>query len=347
MARMDDVFAELRERTSILDELAKRPGPPDRRTKAHLFYFWTDVAYAARGVGRWVIETREIPRGKAKAVELAVRAFQTRKPRDVLAWWKKNRRRVDTLLESQNWPERTSASEDVYDVGPLTVHDTLHMSRAERDRTLGVIEDAVSAIRSSEPALSDVLYGDVQVVGRLREARTLAWYYPEDDVVYLRPQPEDSELEIFNLVHELAHRYWRRFMGKSERQPWVTRHTAIQRTPVQVTSPRPGDLLDIGGGNQAEIQEIKYLQGFSGPQAIVEGGRVPVSSILRIREQRALSELFPTIYAMRDPEEHFADAFAMHVMGRLSGEHEDFFEQWLESTRGRAPNALKRRLMPA
>lgn len=349
MVQIDTAFADLKQSAAVLDDVVKveRPSKLTKRTKSYLFYYWAHVAAPARYVGRWVIETREIPRGKAKAVELAVRAFEIRKPRDVLAWWKKNRRHVDTLLETQDWPERTTSSEDVYQVGPLVVHDTLHMSRAERERTLGVIEDAVTAIQSAEPALADVLYGDVQIVGRLRKARTLAWYYPADDMVYLRPQPDDSQREALNLAHELAHRYWKRFMDARDRRAWAERHAQLSRTHVDVEVPHAGDLLDMGAGETTEILEIRYVHGAQGPQAIVEEGRIPMSSLIRMREQAARSELFPTVYAMRDPEEHFADAFAMHVLGILPDEHEEFFRDWLESSRGRTPNALKRRLMPA
>jgi hypothetical protein len=68
---------------------------------------------------------------------------------------------------------------------------------------------------------------------------------------------------------------------------------------------------------------------------------------MRNREKRARAALFPTVYAMRDPEEHFADAFAMHAMDQLPDEHEEFFRNWLARSRERAPNRLKSRLMPA
>lgn len=345
MPSIAEDFADLAARAAYFDEQFDHLDPDDRLGTRTADLVWSYLAAPARRISTWVIETRAIPRGKAKAVELAVRAFGIKKPRNVVAWWQKNRRHVETLLEAQNWPDRTAEGLDVYEVGPLVVHDTLHMSDAELSRTLEVIERVIEAL-ADDPGLSDVLYGPVYVVGRLRVPRVLAWYYPKDDVIYLRPQRGDFERETFNLLHELGHRFWRQFLTPEERKPWITRHTELSYASVDVPSPQPGDLIPVHGREDpVEILDIRMIPGLRDPQVIVEDGRIPYASIVRKREQRARAELFPTAYSMQDVEEHFAEAFAMRALGILPEEHEAFFEDWFEDVRPRSPNALKAALL--
>jgi hypothetical protein len=322
-----DPFQELRRRSEAFDEVFGHQGPDASwGAQAAMRAHWGFVAAPARQVGRVVVETRAIPKGKAKAVELAVRAFTGKGPRDPAAWWKKNKKHVALLLEAERWPVREGGDE-VIEVGPLTVHDTVHLTGRDRERTIDVVEKAVAALEDGP--FSAVLYGPVYIVGQLRRARTLAWYYQADDTVYVRPHPKSGDREAFNLIHELGHRYWNKSMSKEDRQAWVARHNALLRASVDVPPVVVGDKIPVRSGEDV-IVEIKYLPRLRDLQAIMGGGgRIPVSSIIRVRDHNARVKLFPTNYAMTDVEEHFAEAFAMYVMGTLPEDHEQFFRTWM------------------
>lgn len=336
-----EAFWQLRHRAARFDDDfgGKDPDRVSRRAEAEMLTRWGRVVSPGRQLRNWVVETRAIPRGKAKAVELAFRAFETRRPRKTLKWWRKNRRHIDTLLEAESWPERGESDEDIYDIGPLVVHDTLHLTPSELERTLGVVEHAVERIQDAEDPFARVLYGPVYVVGRLRMPKHLAWYYFEEDVVYLRPQPEDTEREAFTLIHELGHRYWALLMDTEDREAWTARHRELSRTRVEVPTPAVGDLVPVAGHDEPiPILEIKYMRGARDPQAIVESGRIPLFSILKNRQREKLAEMFPTVYSMKNAEEHFAEAFAMHALGTLPDEHERFFQDWIDASASRDRN---------
>ena len=56
----------------------------------------------------------------------------------------------------------------------------------------------------------------------------------------------------------------------------------------------------------------------------LEGGSyIPAAGYARVMAQRA----YPTIYAAKDPEEHFCEAFALLCMGELAEPHRAAFEE--------------------
>jgi len=160
---------------------------------------WAWIDEPGRDLVRWVLETRAIPPGKAKSVELMARSFleyePTRPPRKIDSWWTKSRDGIHLLLETQGWPEKSldapteAGVQEVQKVGPFTVHNTVHLEGKKLASTLEVIEQATAAVSRAGSKASRVLYGDIRVVGRLLQPKSLAWYFVKDDEVYLRPHP--------------------------------------------------------------------------------------------------------------------------------------------------------------
>lgn len=284
---------------------------------------WTWLVRWGTDVATWVVETRTIPKGKEKAVELAARLFTmaNRSPKDIPTWWDKNEKHIHLLVEALSWPERTEGSlQEKFSVGPFTVHNTLHLEEGKLQGTVSVIVKAMQKIKPFHK-FNKVLYGDVFVVGQLRHSKSLAWYYNQDDTVYLRPQ-KTSEKELVNLIHELGHRYWYKFLGAEAQRQWHSVYTILKR-PVQVKLPEVGEPLGVlVKGVDNPIVE-SYGRGNKGvPIVTIVGGQVfSATGVLSILEAEATERKFPTPYSATSVEEFFAEAFAHYIVGDLSEDH--------------------------
>ena len=155
-------------------------------------------------------------------------------------------------------------------MGPFEVHNTLHLTGDALDGTKEVIVKAQSALQASGSRLSKVLYGDIRVVGQIRGTNTLAWYLPNEDEVYLRPHLKVGRGEVHNLVHELGHRYWERFLDRGGQIEW---HAAFVRVEgKKIIVPKVGDEVPVKGpkGHKGPVSVVKdegyrYVLSTGGP----------------------------------------------------------------------------------
>lgn len=302
---------------------------------------------AGQRLAKYIIQFKSVPKGKAKAVQQAAATFikMRRAPRNLATWWQKNAKHMQTLLDSRTWPFKSVEDEgdEVYKLGPFEVHNTLGLADKALASTNKAIASAAKFLETSGiPKARSVLYGPVMVVGKLQQPRTLAWYYPGDDTVYLRAHTKAGKGEVHNLVHELAHRYWAKQFRNQ--RAWVKHHRRVKNR---------------GEGEQADDANLDMLKGLKvgdvfplpisgmirgGPPRITEisptswslensrgRGRVSKSAIVKTmqsnsRKTKAIKH-FPTPYASTDAEEHFAEAFAMYAMNQLPVEHKEAFEE--------------------
>lgn len=327
--------------TNFAAEVAGVP-PKDERDRAwiranvFLQGSWKWLIDWGERVATWVIETRSIPPGKAKATEMAARTFikAVRPPRDVAAWWEANARHAYLLLDAISWPERTDAvGEDGVQeklvVGPFVVHNTLHLTGPKLAGVVEVLEAAAQKIKAAQPSsLEKVLYGEVFVVGQLKQSKTLAWYFDHDDRVYLRPHLKVGRGEVHNLIHELGHRYWFKFLSGTARQAWNTDFYLMKNTDApRVSVPKPGESVGITfKGHVGEDVKVVSIKPNLGGQLQVElstGGWVSYDVLRRALQDQAIAAKFPTPYAATQAGEYWAEAFAMHVLGTLPEYHEE------------------------
>lgn len=295
---------------------------------------WVRLINTGRAVATWVVETRSIPRGNAKAVEMAARLFLTsqRQPRDHKAWWAKNEKYARLLLAAFKWPEKQEGGEGVQEkvaVGPFVMHNTLHLEDEKLQSTIAVVEKATARIRSSNSKLAKVLYGDVFVVGRIAQSKTRAWYYVNDDSLYLRLMT--GLTEVRSLCHELGHRYYFKFLTEEQRKQWRKEFTAISYAPKgKVELPKVGGPLGIPVRGRSSMPIVKSYEFTPRGTHIITlegGGEVSVDQIYKLLVQQAQHRKFPTPYASTNHEEYFAEAFADYVGGDLAPEHVRIFEE--------------------
>lgn len=337
---VENWFANFRSSIIDMDVMPERKPPPEAgslemaRWRIRFEGRWADLVRWGKFISTWVVETRSIPAGSTKAVEVATRTFLSTKlkPRDVAAWWEKNKRYAVLLLSTYKWPERGTATQDgireMFTLGAFTVHNTLHLEGDKLTSTEAVVEKAEKVIRKF-PKLARVLYGDIFIVGRLQQPRTLAWYNIEDDKVYVRPQ-KLSEEELINLTHELGHRYWFKFLGNAGQREWHTLFYLKKNTNVPSASlPKPGEPLGIlvKGKDNPVVEAI--VPDFAGNLQVklVGGGYISANVVRNELSNQQLRTKFPSRYAMTSAVEFFAETFAYYVVGGLSPENTAEFEK--------------------
>ena len=299
-------------------------------------YFLQDafsaVVERAREMADWALQTRAIPKGEAKALELATRLVTIiRVPSNIISWYDTNRQKLDFLLQTMTWGEKSSGSAgslDLATVGPFKVHNTIGAKEKQFKDLQALVK---SAVRVITPVMDfkKVLYGDVFIVGQLRQARTLAWYSPSQDEVYLRNLARKGIDDLESLVHELGHRYWFKFATPNQKRniSLLYMDLGISARNVRVPDLKPGDVLPVpvrGLEPPLVITSITPRSYVITPRKLPVGvlpgatATVSIDAVQGLMKQKAVTgKLFPTAYSMKNDVEFFAECFAFYVLGKL------------------------------
>ena len=330
--RVDNLLLHFRVKLNLFEKgiaewkLAAETKPNERASQAGLQYQWESlVRVTGSQLAEWVLETREIPPGKAKAVELSTRVFisATRKPSDVISWWEKNEKYVRLLNEALTWPEKRENGDtetpQILNVGSFVVHNTILASGTTLESVKGVIKEAESVVSGSP--FSKVLYGPVYVVGKIEQAKTLAWYKQSTDDIYVRAFPNVNHNEIRSLVHELGHRWWFKFMSTAAKRA-ITRWYQDLDSSTEIPLSQVGDKLPVP------------LKGYKDPPTITKinwdryeidvGGSVKIDVVNKILKG---IRGYPTPYSATNNEEFFAELFCMYLLGTLQPKFLEVFQK--------------------
>ena len=266
-------------------------------------------------ISRWAIETRRIPPGKAKLLELTARLFQAskRRPPNLIKWYDTNREKLEFLSEVATWPERTG--EDTLTLGSFEVHNTV----GANEKVMAVVVDVFEQAERAIAAMFDfgkVLYGPVFITGQVLKSGTLAWYYVQTDEVYVRANLKKGRGELHNLVHELGHRYWYRFLGATKQQAiarWFARIDRLEGTRTEM--PKVGEPMPFEMKGHATPPIIQRIEGTH--FYIDEHGYLKFEAIWKAIREEDRRRKYPTPYSSTNEVEFFAEVFAMYVLGTL------------------------------
>lgn len=287
---------------------------------------------------RWanqVLRTKAIPAGKHKAVEVAVRVLNRRDlPKDEANWFVQNQKRFELLREAASWPERALTSgtasesgaggDDVFSLGGFTVHNTVGAKGAALEGAKAVIAAAASASAGPVP-LTEMAYGNLYLVGRIKRPNWAAWYMPTEDEVYLRPQVKGLPVETSaqHLLHELAHRFWRKRLSADAKKRFVRHHSQLG-VGAHASFPPTGTVIEGLKVNKKTPKVISYEGGHA---VLVDAeteaplGKVDLGKFLGWMGEVTKQNAYPTPYAATDAEEHFCEAAALAAQGRLAEPH--------------------------
>ena len=297
--------------------------------KGDAVHQWNRLSQTADVVIRGLLELKEVPPGQEKKLEMAARLLfgMVRKPKDTRVWWATNQKHIAFILGAiQNWKDKTDGSEQMLKVGPFTVHNTIGLGGAKLEGVKKSIEAAAHAISTIKyPAGFDskVLYGDIFIVARLRRATILAWYYPAEDKMYVRPF---AGLEVTHeIIHELGHRFLHKGSPNREaRRAWENLYYDMKKGSYQqVQMPKVGDPMPVpvrGVKTSPKIVDINPLKTtFEAPDAKGQMRKETVSTqtMLKMLADKVVETKFPTSYAATSPDEFFCESVALRAQNTL------------------------------
>ena len=296
-------------------------------TNGAWFPAWERLVEKGQEVAKDVLSTRSIPDNGKDRLELTYRLLfgSTRPPRDFLLWWDDNANHIRLLFEASRWPAKTDGTDELFTVGSFTVHNTVGATGPELKGIKDELERAGKAIKSNPvPGFARVLYGDVHVVGNIREARNAAWYDITDDSLYLRLKQATGMDEVHALIHELGHRYWHRFAEPAKKKAWEALHNKLKRRPAQLPGVGEEVHVDVEGAGgrwpivtQVTPNNLYYTIDIDG-RTYKDGISTAVMSRYYKAVQR--SSVFPTRYSATNAQEHFCESVALMATGTLTDE---------------------------
>jgi hypothetical protein len=305
----------------------------------------------------YILEHKVIPKKHIKKTHKAAELFlkMRRAPNKLGNWWLKNKPTLMFLRETIRWPLKEDNTEAKYKIGPFTVHNTLGLTDEDLTKTNASVEAAIKFVsKTNIPKVKDVLYGEVFIVGKLQESRTMAWYYPKKDVVYLRPLLKFGRGEVHNLIHELGHRYWGKIFPPMKRKEWMRYSSLLARGEVKIgLSPehekKIRELRELSVGDVFPVRVGGLIRG--GPTIVKKITKTPLGDIrFHLETKRSkkrgsvmLSSItgafkrqedstkrvskYPTPYSSTSPEEHFCETFALYSMNKLPEEFQGEFQR--------------------
>lgn len=288
---------------------------------------WLSLVTNARVVGDWILNTRAIPQGKAKALEMSLRPLAKTRTNDMAKWWTANEKYMRFLVEAIQWPERTENTSEVPEiisVPPFKVHNTLHLMGDKLKAARSLVEKAVSDLKA-HPRLARVMYGDIYLVGKLREGNTLAWYRVSTDDLYVRAETKYGFGDTHSLLHELGHRYWYKFLNSAQQRDWSMWFYRVKHNG-KAALPQPGEVVDISFKGVKPPAIVKSVTS-DFLELANNGLRYPLDKIMSVLNQKAN---YPSQYSAKNEEEYFAECFGFYAMGVLKDPHKSFFESLVE-----------------
>ena len=309
---------------------------------------WLSLVQNGKVVADRLMEERVIPKKLEKGFEMAYRLFSTarrmpsytrRRGLDAtkfMAWWKKTEKRCELVVRGwKEWDEKSAGGEALFQLGSFTVHNVLGASGDELEGFKTALAKAERLIKSNAniaPGFSKVLYGEVFFVPQLQQARTIAWYNPSKDKVYVRKnRAQWGADEVHSIIHELGHRYWKG-ADRQRKQIWNAHHRRVGMQRVEIPDHEIGDTLPIRfrGAKRGWRPTVSRVDGsnyyYYGP----DGEREYSHSKRKINQLRGRNNAeftaYPTTYSQTSAEEHFCEAVAHNCMGNLSAGHQQRFE---------------------
>lgn len=296
----------------------------------HVKSTWMSTVRTGRALAEWVIQTRAIPAGKSKALELTARLFQAQRTSDPIAWFHKNKAALDFLVEAAKWGERAAGPEgglELAMVGPFKVHNTIGADAKHFAEIQALVESAIRALSTTRD-FKKVLYGDVFVVGQLASSKTAAWYNVKGDDVYLRPLAKKGQDDLSSLVHELGHRYWFKFASMDQKKAVIRLFGILSNKHVEVVLPKVGDEFPLPIHGEKIRPTITSIEGLK--VNLSTGGYVDLMKMKKLMQEREVHTQFPSSYAAKNYEEFFAECFAHFTLGTLKPDLLAQFESALD-----------------
>lgn len=218
-------------------------------------------------------------------------------------------------------------------VGPFTLVNTGGFSDKQMAEVAEVMNKVTSLAQSS--GLGAVCYGEVQVTNTIHKKNVLAFYLIANDELFVRADVKPGTDSIQTVLHELGHRYEKKFLSNKSGPAILYRTLEGQERnrswglKKQPKKPDPGDTLVSKGKTYIVTQTLPDRNGYK-VHLTVDGdpkakATVPLDTFWELKGQKARDFDedpgyigFVSDYAKRGgPSENFAEMFSYYCMGRL------------------------------
>jgi len=313
--KVNDIIRIAEEKLAI--DMQDHPAPaeffknPYHHTPAREVYRLPNEARAFVGA---LIECKELPpRSQTRIQRLYKKVNSTRRIKGYYKWYGKIREDLIWALSSKNWPT-LSESESEIPIGNMTLINQTDQDPAASIKTVQIASNLYKS--SGIAGLSKSLYGNVFLVSSIANKKTtMAWYNPNTDQIYVIARKRWSNQQEHTVLHELGHRFWRKFAGNDRKEEWISHHRTISgKVELGV-----GDLVPT---TKYTITKIEYKT----THLIDEKGEAAYLPTKKLEQlQRELK--YPTLYSAQNYEEHFCEALGLFLQNELKPPHLEAFER--------------------
>lgn len=253
---------------------------------------------------------------------------QTRRSRNPIEDLSKKKKLYHQLYEAAKRTiskgEEVGASAQLK-AGSFTLINTGGFNEKVMGAVQGLTEKADRLLYAKK--LGKVCYGEVNVTGTLRKARTLAYYDTGSDELFVRSNLKGkSGPALQTILHELTHRLQYKFMGGRGNKDIKDLYRLIGNESQQKLEaveydknkwPKEGDVIEAEGKHY-RVTGITLNRRYNYDIHIedVHGRKLllPLAAYLRITYK---TTSFITPYAATNPEENFAEMVAFFCLNEL------------------------------
>lgn len=241
--------------------------------------------------------------------------------------------------------------------GPVEMEKSERITKIDYDRWTIFIDrdvkydiDTIKKILSNanqklnSKGLGKLAYGEILAVNTLK-GRIIADYEESKDIIRLRTKGmKGSKGELNNLLHEIGHRNYNRFLGNQEKQEIELKYRSAKRGIPAIRD------FDLKGGDELinKINNEKYVFSFiEYPNIVVkliesDNKRKKIGQLYEINSEilmnnflingkepkkNDMSTFFPTSYAFKNSEEMYCELFADWLIGSLNNPAKEWMDE--------------------
>lgn len=311
---------------------------------------------------RDILQAYDLPADVRTKVEKASRYFaKTRTPARTratspIAYYDRNMREIDAALAAAETalrvgtPHHEAAAKEgaarVVKAGTFTLVNTGGFDRETMERAARVVARAEEKLQAR--GFGELCYGEVAITNTIAGERTLAFYNPDQDELFVRANLEHVEKAAEEtILHELAHRYQK--MHPKTRRAEAILFSAIERidddelralfdATWEAHKPKVGDIFTSPEGKTYTVAGFDVQRGKIWVKLSLPGSpyAAKIPAIGYFVNKGLLtwqSHAFVTQYAKKSPSENFAEMFAQWMLGGLRPDQLALFETAMESSR--------------
>lgn len=254
-------------------------------------------------------------------------------------WADKWKQEIEQFKKLYNFRDIEVGNSDTFKVEGIIIHNSVGATAKVIEKVKNEITKAFRLIRGGNfPEMKKVLYGHAHLVNAVGGDNVLGFYNHDEDNVYIRlyqtgnkGMQDDDKGYIHVLIHELAHRCYKKFMTPEFKGLWRQYYDKLRFRKVQFSfPPEKGEPMHFKVKGFGSVNFHSYKKGdiyVSSEDGNKVGNMGSFRRVRDIYENSLKSQNFPTEYSMTNSEEFFCEVVGMYLRGKL-------LPIWLDDVKG-------------